>query len=84
MNPDLDLASFVGQDAAFFLTGAVEQQRRWTGIVSRMEQVRVEPAGLSTYDLTIVPRLWFLTQRRNHRIFQHQSIPAILEKLLGE
>ena len=84
LNPDLDLASFVGQDAAFGLAGGVERQRRWTGVCSWMEQVRVEPVGLSTYDLTLVPRLSFLTQRRNHRIFQHQSMPAILEKLLGE
>ena len=84
VDPDLDLTSFVGQDAAFFLAGGVERQRRWTGVCSRMEQVRVEPAGLSTYDLTIMPRLWFLTQRRNHRIFQHQSIPSILQRLLAE
>jgi type VI secretion system secreted protein VgrG len=84
VDPDLDLASFVGQRAAFLLAGGVERERRWTGICSRMEQVRVEPKGLSTYDLTIVPRLWFLTQRRNHRLFQHQSIPDILDKLLAE
>ena len=84
VDPDLDLASFVGLGAEFYLPGSLDQERTWTGICTRMEQVRVEPMGLSTYDLTIMPRLWFLTQRRNHRIFQHQSIPDILDRLLAE
>ena len=83
-DPDLPLADFVGREAAFVLTGAIERRRRWTGLCSRMEQTRVEPNGLSTYELTLVPRLWLLTQRRNHRIFQHQSIPDILDALLAE
>ena len=83
-DPDLDLASFVGQEAVFYLVGGMGRERSWTGICTRMEQVRVEPAGLSTYELTIMPYLWLLTQRRNHRIFQHQSIPDILAKLLAE
>ena len=31
LDADLDLASFVGQDAAFLLAGGVERQRGWTG-----------------------------------------------------
>ena len=81
---DLDLEGFVGQEAAFYLVGGIGRERSWTGICSRMEQVRVEQEGLSTYEFTIVPTLWFLTQRRNHRVFQHQSIPDILAKLLAE
>jgi type VI secretion system secreted protein VgrG len=48
------------------------------------EQVQAEPTGLSTYYLRIVPTLWLSTQRRNHRIYQHISIPDIIDKLLGE
>jgi type VI secretion system secreted protein VgrG len=40
--------------------------------------------GLTTYDLTIVPTLWRLTQRRGNRLFQHISIPDIVTRLLGE
>jgi type VI secretion system secreted protein VgrG len=59
-------------------------QRFWSGVCSRMDLVRVEPTGLSTYEITIVPALWLLTQRRNHRHFQHVSIPAIVDRLLAE
>ena len=56
----------------------------WTGVCSHIEQVQAETTGLSTYHLRIVPTLWLLTQRRNHRIFQHLSIPDIVDKLLAE
>ncbi len=91
---DLDLESLVGQPAAFQIvhgTKLVANQggRRWSGVVSLMEQVQAEQGNsgekpLSTYYLRIVPRLWLLTQRQNYRIYQHLSIPDISEKLLGE
>src|SRR5208282_242675 len=31
-----------------------------------------------------VPVLWLLTKRSGHRIFQHLSIPDIIDKVLGE
>ncbi|UQA61369.1 type VI secretion system Vgr family protein [Polyangium aurulentum] len=63
--------------------------RLWTGICSHFEQVRsVNPqpgqTPLHTYYLRIVPTLWLLTQRKNYRIFQHLTIPDIIEKILGE
>src|SRR6185503_12791189 len=60
--------------------------RRWTGVCSAMERVHALPEGKgeSTYALRIVPALWLLSQRRNHRIFQHQSVPEIAERLLAE
>ena len=91
---DLDLESLVGQPAAFQIvhgTKLVANQggRRWSGVVSMMEQVQGESGNsgekpLSTYYLRIVPRLWLLTQRQNYRIYQHLSIPDISEKLLAE
>jgi type VI secretion system secreted protein VgrG len=87
---DLDLESIVGEPAAIHVTpdggGA---GRRWSGVVASMEQVQGLEAAegskpLSTYHLRIVPRLWLLTQRQNHRIHQHLSIPDITDKVLGE
>ena len=36
------------------------------------------------YRLEIVPALWFLSQTEDCRIFQNQSVPDILETVLGE
>ena len=92
-NPSVDLEAIVGQPATFRVISALElgaaQGHGWTGIVRSIEQAQaVAPNSgateLSTYSLHLVPALWLLTQRRNHRIFQHLTIPDITDKLLGE
>lgn len=85
---DIDLASIVGLPAAFRIasgvTHAARDERCWTGVVSAMEQEQAEETGLSTYHLHIVPSLWLLGQRRNHRVFQHVSAPQIVRIVLDE
>lgn len=86
-NPDIDFAEVVGQPAAFrFMRTDGLPFRTWLGVVEDMRQVEVETttSSLSTYRLTLVPRLWLLTQRRNHRIFQQKSEPEIVLALLEE
>ena len=88
-NDSLDLDSIVGKSATFRIVAGYKWAllggaRYWTGICSYMEQVQAESTGLSTYFLRIVPKLWLLTQRRGNRIYQHLSIPDIVDALLGE
>jgi type VI secretion system secreted protein VgrG len=99
-SPSIDLEAIIGQPASLrivsgWLHARLGGARLWTGIVSSIEQVQaVQPGAvldptlksreLSTYSLRIVPDLWMLTQRRNYRIFQHLSIPDILDRLLEE
>lgn len=87
-NEDIDLESIVGKPALFRVVSGVAwahlDTRVWTGVVSEMELTRVEPSGLSTYELTIVPQMWLMTQRTNYRMFQHQSVPEIARKMLDE
>jgi type VI secretion system secreted protein VgrG len=87
-NDDIDLETIVGHPAMFRVVSGVAwahvDTRLWTGVCSEMELLRTEPTGLSTYSLTIVPNLWMLTQRRNHRLFLHKSIPEIVTQLLDE
>jgi type VI secretion system secreted protein VgrG len=86
-NADLDFDGIVGQPASFALltdASGLAAPRRWTGICNRLQQIGVEEAGLSTYELSLVPALWLLTQRRNYRMFQQISEPDIVRQLLGE
>ncbi len=82
-NASIEFDEVVGQPAKLSIVAGMHN-RFWSGVCNNMEQVRVEPSGLSTYQLSIVPTLWFLTQRKNYRMFQHISEPDIALKLLKE
>ncbi len=93
-DPDIDLEGIVGKEASLrivhgqrFVAGM--GSRNWQGVVTHIEQVQgVSPLpgqkAESSYFLRISPKAWLLTQRRNYRIYQHLSIPDIVDKLLGE
>lgn len=82
---NVDINAIVGKGAAL---GAIAENgfMAWSGIVNHMEQTKPadESHGQSTYVLRIVPALWLLTQRRNHRIFQHEKTKDIVQKILDE
>ncbi len=86
-SPDLDLEAPIGRAASLGLRVQMQRQaieRSWTGLCTRMAQVRVEPDGLSSYRLTLRPALWALGQRRNYRLFQHVTVVDIARTLLDE
>ncbi|HSN98679.1 MAG TPA: phage late control D family protein, partial [Candidatus Nanopelagicales bacterium] len=85
-DPALDLRALLGQPAALHL---LDLDRRWSGVCNHARLVQavdvgLSSVGLSTYEITLVPRLWLLTQRTRYRIFQHLSIPAIARALLDD
>ncbi len=80
---DIDLDKISGRPVSFGLSG-LGGNRIWTGVCSRITQTGAEQDGLSSYAVTIVPAFWLLTHRRNHRVFQHLSVPQIVQKVLGE
>jgi type VI secretion system secreted protein VgrG len=81
-NPEVDFDAILGQPASFTMAG--KSPRSWYGILSHAQQDHTDERGVSTYRLTVVPTLWLLAQRRNHRIFQQLSELEIVQKLLGE
>lgn len=88
-DPSLQLDAIVGFDATFRIASGYAfaengGARIWSGTVEHAALVQAESTGLSTYSLRIVPRLALLKHRRNYRIFQHQSIPEIVDQLLTE
>jgi type VI secretion system secreted protein VgrG len=80
---DLDLSKISGRPASFGVAGA-GGPRIWTGVCARASQTGVEPDGLSSYAIRIVPVFWLLNYRRNHRVFQKLSVPDIVKKILEE
>lgn len=88
-NPAVDFEELIGRDAAFHvdLSSSVfpsGQRRSWTGLIAEVDQIGSEEDGLSAYNLTLVPRLWLLSQRTNCRVFQQMSDLDIALALLKE
>ncbi len=81
---DLDFERLIGAEATLRIDEGSLGRRAFSGVVSFVEQMEVEPGGLTTYMLRIVPRLWLLSQRRGHRILQHQTALEMVQALLAE
>ena len=77
----VDLERAVGGPATFVMK-MDRRERKWQGAVAHAEQVRAEESGESTYLIVLVPPLWLLTQVRNHRVFQHMTLPDIVDEVL--
>ncbi len=58
--------------------------RFFNGIVRRMEAIGLAQRDRWKYRLEIVPRLWFLSQTGDCRIFQQKSAVEIVKQLLSE
>jgi type VI secretion system secreted protein VgrG len=87
-NAAVDFESVVGKDAKFRVRTALGSYGGtgapcWSGIISEIHQLRSEEAGLSTYHLTLSPKMWLLTQRSNCRVFQQMSDLDIVRSVLG-
>ena len=83
-NAAVDFQGIIGLPATFIVEYDKGKQRTIDGICTDIQQVLAEDTGLSTYRLTIMPKLWFASQRRNHRMFQQITEPDIVKKILGE
>jgi type VI secretion system secreted protein VgrG len=83
---DVDLDTLAGSDAVFSLAWphAHDGRLSWTGVCAHAELTRVEPSGLSTYALTIVPDLWLLSQRTNCRVFRRKTAVEIACTVMRE
>lgn len=79
----IDLEDLVGSEAGFSIADRSGGKRLVHGIIRDMTQLHTANSR-THYRCIIVPRLWFLSQRKNHRIYQHQNITQIISSLLFE
>lgn len=57
-------------------------ERFFNGIVNRFEQ-RNRDGRFTHYEAEIVPNFWLLSQRKQSRIFQNETVPQIIEKVFA-
>ncbi|GAA4360724.1 type VI secretion system Vgr family protein [Kangiella marina] len=82
--PSLPVQDLVGKPVDFGFELNNGATRYFNGYVSRLVSLGTASEHLYRYQLTVVPKLWFLGRRVNLRIFQHQTLPQIVEKLFAE
>lgn len=82
LDPDIEFSALSRKPALLKVLGqGLDSGRLFHGVVN---EVRYLGAGrrFSRYKVTLVPQLWFLTQRQDCRIFQDKSIVDILTEVL--
>lgn len=82
-DPAIDFAKLIGKPLGIEVSFGAGNPRFFHGIVARLAQGPPE-GKFTSYIATVVPSLWFLTRRKNCRIFQEQSVPEIVKKILDE
>jgi type VI secretion system secreted protein VgrG len=74
----------VYQPVCVTLRKAPHADRFFHGIVRRIEAVGLARRDRWTYRLEVVPRLWFLSQAADCRIFQQKTVVEILQQIFSE
>ncbi len=73
---------FMGQSGLLTFV-AQEQNELLHGDIAQFEQSG-EQGDFLLFQLTLVPRFWFMKKRHNHRIFQELSVPQIIETVFND
>jgi type VI secretion system secreted protein VgrG len=78
-----DLTGLLNTAACLTLTDKSGGTRHIHGLIHHMVQLH-STRYRTHYQCFLVPRLWFLDKKRDHRIFQHKSVVEIIQIILQE
>jgi type VI secretion system secreted protein VgrG len=82
-SPNEDITSYLGREASLAIADVSGASRYVHGLVREMEQLHTANS-FTHYRCVIVPKLWFLGQKTDHRIFQHLRVQDIVLQVLRE
>lgn len=74
----------VGKKVTFSIKLADDSPRYFNGFVSRFCAGDEDREGRRNYRAEVVPWLWFLTRTSDCRIFQHKTVPQIIEQVFED
>ena len=80
---NVDLTALLGAPACLSIADRSGSERLVHGLIREMEQLHTANR-FTHYRCSLVPRLWFLGQIRDHRIFQNLSVVEIIQQILKE
>ncbi|NIF25134.1 type VI secretion system tip protein VgrG [Pantoea sp. Tr-811] len=81
---DIDATQILGKDASFYLGSPHSLQsasRTLHGVITGFKRVS-SSKDEARYEVTFEPRLALLSRGKQYRIYQHQSVPEIVESVL--
>ena len=80
---DLNFDDLVNHHLTVKMEFAPDHVRYFNGVITRFVQAGTD-ARLTRYHAELRPWLWILTLTRNCRIFQHLSVPEIIQKIFND
>ena len=78
---DVPFDTFLGKDVTVTVTLPNGTVRHFNGIVSRFAAGRLDTRA--HYQMEIAPKFWLLTRRVTSRVFEDESVPQIVARILG-
>jgi type VI secretion system secreted protein VgrG len=79
-NDSITFDQIAGNNVTVRIALANGSPRYWNGVISRFTQGSRDRVGTS-YRAEMVPRLWFLSQRQDCRIFQDLTVVQIIKQI---
>jgi type VI secretion system secreted protein VgrG len=85
VSPDAAITpdQIVGQEISWSVRHAGGARRPFSGIVARMHEGRAFGHDYRHYSFDVKPSFWLLTHSANCKIFQNQTVPQIIQAVLG-
>ena len=83
-NDEFSFDDLMGEAVTVALELSGGEKSYFNGLVTQIQHSGYTAQGHSSYDLTLAPWLWFLTQASNCRIFQNKTVPEIIEFVFRE
>ena len=82
-NAHINLHSLINKTASLQISLSDATRTTYTGIINQAALLGSE-GGFARYRIRLVSWLWLLTQQRNSRVFQDQSIISIIDSVFSE
>jgi len=83
MDANLNLTSALGKECLLTVADKSGDKKFLHGVIRQIEQLHTGNK-YTMYHAEVVPRLWFLTQTQDHRIYQKKSVQNIIQDILVE
>lgn len=76
-------ADLVGQPVSWAVNRPADSPRYFHGFVKRLVTGPLASRTLRTYQVEVVPWLWFLTRTADCRVYQNKTVPDVVKDVFG-